>query len=308
MKPKERTFSYKWKLIIKNYDLYLMILPAVVIVAVFNYAPMYGVQLAFKDFFANRGIWGSPWVGVKHFTRFFQSYYWFDIIKNTLVISIYSMIVGTPFPIIFALMLNEVRLLKYKKIIQTVSYAPNFISTVVIVGMIFLFFSPESGIVNSVIKMFGGKTVDFINRPELFPSLYVWSGIWQGTGYSAIIYIAALSGIDQEQYDAAIIDGATRMQRIWHINIPGIMPTIIILFILSMGGILSVGFEKVYLMQTPLNISASQVLATYTYSMGIRNQEFGLSTAIGLMNTMVNLFMLVLVNTIARRVGETSLW
>lgn len=294
--------------ILKNLDLYLLIMPTVILFIVFSYIPMYGVILAFKDYIAIKGILGSPWVGFKHFERFFSSYYAFDIIKNTLGVSIYSLVAGFPFPILLALMLNEVRNEKYKKIVQTVTYAPYFISTVVMVGMILLFLSPSSGIFNIILTSLGLDTIDFINKQEYFKSIYVWSGIWQNTGWGSIIYIAVLTSIDQEQYDAATIDGASRLQRIWYINIPCIMSTAIILLILNAGGIMSVGFEKIYLMQTPLNMQTSDVISTYIYRIGIQKSELSLSTAVGLLNSIVNLILLVSVNAVAKKFGEISLW
>lgn len=294
--------------ILKNYDLYLLILPTVIYYIVFYYVPMYGVQLGFKDFNPNKGIWGSPWVGLKHFKRFFDSYYAGTLIKNTLGISFYALIAGFPFPILLALMLNEVRNSKFKKIVQTVTYAPYFISTVVMVGMILLFLSPRTGVFNIILQHFGFEPIDFMNRSGYFKSIYVWSGIWQSTGWSSIIYIAALTSIDPQQYDAAVIDGASRLQRIWHINIPGIMPTAVILLILSAGGIMSVGFEKIYLMQNPLNMETSDVIATYIYRSGIQQAELSFATSVGLFNSIINLVLLVIVNTVARKIGDTSLW
>lgn len=298
----------KMRRILNNYELYLFILPTVIYFLIFHYAPIYGVQLAFKDFVATKGIWGSPWVGFKHFEMFFSSHYFWEIIGNTIGISLYALIAGFPIPIIFALMLNEISSKRYKKLVQTVAYAPHFISTVVMVGMLYIFLHPVYGIVNTLIKFLGFEPVDFINKPEYFKSLYVWSGIWQSTGWNSVIYFAVLSNIDPEQHEAAIIDGASRLQRIWYINIPVLIPTAIILLILNMGRIMSVGFEKVYLMQTPLNINASEVISTYVYKIGLQGARFSFTTAIGLFDSVINFLLLITVNKLAKKLSSTSLW
>ncbi|NSW91089.1 MAG: sugar ABC transporter permease [Firmicutes bacterium] len=306
-----RKFNIKNKKIKKmfnTYQLYLFILPSLTYFIVFHYAPMYGVQIAFKDFIATKGIWGSPWVGMKHLNRFLNSYYFWILIKNTAGIALYSLVAGFPIPIILALMINEVRNKYFKKLVQTVTYAPHFISTVVMVGMILAFLSPSTGIINQIIKSLGGEPISFMTKPELFKSIYVWSGIWQSSGWGSIIYLAALTTIDVQLHEAAIIDGASRLQRIWHINIPGIIPTIVILFILSAGGIMNVGFEKVFLMQNPLNMESSDVISTYVYRSGLLGAQFSFSAAVGLFNSVINFGLLILVNTIAKRIGETSLW
>jgi len=293
---------------LSTYQLYLFILPTVIYYLIFHYAPLYGIQLAFKDFVAVDGIWGSPWVGFKHFKLFFSSHYFWELLRNTLGISVYALVAGFPIPIIFALMLNEISSRRYKKLVQTVAYAPHFISTVVMVGMLYIFLHPGYGIVNSLIKFIGFQPVDFLNRPEYFKHLYVWSGIWQSTGWNSVIYFAVLSNIDAEQHEAAIIDGATRLQRIWYINIPVIIPTAVILLILSAGGIMSVGFEKVYLMQTSLNLSASEVISTYVYKVGLQGARFSFTTAIGLFDSVINFILLITVNQIAKKLSSTSLW
>jgi putative aldouronate transport system permease protein len=298
----------KLKKMLNDYQLYLFILPSVLYFLIFHYVPIYGVQLAFKDFVATKGIWGSPWVGLKHFKLFFSSYYFWEIIGNTVGISLYSLIAGFPIPIIFALMLNEVSNKHYKKLVQTVSYAPHFISTVVMVGMLYIFLHPVYGIVNTLIKFLGFEAVDFINKPEYFKSLYVWSDIWQHTGWNSVIYFAVLSNIDPEQHESAIIDGASRLQRIWYINVPVLMPTAVILLILNAGSIMSVGFEKVYLMQAPLNIKASEVISTYVYKVGLQSARYSFSTAVGLFNSVINFMLLVLVNRVAKKLSSTSLW
>lgn len=292
----------------KNWDLYLLLLPVIAFFIIFEYVPMYGVQIAFKNFIATKGIWGSPWVGLQHFERFFDSYYFWRLIKNTLGIGLYQLFVGFPVPILLALMINEVRSQKFSRFVQTVTYAPHFLSTVVVVGMIFIFLSPQTGLVNLVITWFRGEPVEFLTDPIWFKSIYVLSGVWQQMGWSSIIYLAALTSIDPQLHEAARVDGASRWQRIWHINLPGIMPTITILLILNMGSLLSVGFEKVYLMQNSLNMAASDVIATHVYNKGIIDGQYSYSAAVGLFNSVVNFILLVMVNRIARKVNDTSLW
>ena len=294
--------------VVKNYQLYILILPAFVYFLIFCYLPMYGVQIAFKDFIANLGIVGSPWVGFKHFERFFNSYNFLLILKNTLGISIYSLVVGFPMPIILALLLNEVRNGPFKKIVQTVTYAPNFISMVVMVGMIITFFSSSSGLVNILLSKIGIAPVGWLSKGEYFKSLYVWSGVWQSTGWGSIIYLAVLSGVDPQLHEAAIIDGASRLRRMWHINLPSIIPTIVIMLILSTGSIMNVGYEKIYLMQNPLVLDVSEVISTYTYKVGLLNSQYSFSAAVGLFNSVINLVLLTIVNTISAKISETSLW
>jgi len=295
------------KRIKKNWDLYLLFIPVVLYFAIFEYGPMYGVQIAFKDYMARFGILGSPWVGFKHFERFFDSYYFERLLLNTLGIGVYELLVGFPIPILLALMINEVRSSMYKRFVQTVTYAPHFLSNVVLVGMLFLFLSPD-GIINKLIGFFGIGPIHFMTEPAWFKTIYVWSGVWQHMGWSSIVYLAALASIDPQLHEAAKVDGASRLKRIWHINIPGIMPTIVILLILEVGRILSVGFEKVFLMQNELNMQASDVISTYVYRTGILGAQYSYSAAIGLFNSVVVFIMLVVVNWIARRVNETSLW
>ncbi|MDI6618425.1 MAG: ABC transporter permease subunit [Clostridiales bacterium] len=294
--------------ILYNYDLYLLLLPSFIYVIIFHYYPLYGLQIAFKDFIPTKGIWGSPWVGFEHLKRFFNSYYFWTLIKNTLGISLYSLIVGFPIPIILALMLNEVKSNFFKKLVQTVTYAPHFISTVVMVGIILAFLSPTSGILNTLIKFLGGEPIAFMQKPEWFKTIYVFTGVWQGAGWGSIIYLAALAGIDPQLHEAALMDGATRLQRIWYINIPGILPTIVILLILRSGSIMNVGFEKVFLMQNQLNMEASDVISTYVYRSGLLQAQYSFSSAVGLFNSVINCFLLVIVNSITRKIGETSLW
>jgi putative aldouronate transport system permease protein len=297
-----------YRKILRNYELYLFILPAFIYFILFHYGPLYGIQIAFKDFMSVKGIWGSPWVGMQNFMKFFNSHYFWVLIKNTLSLSVYSLAAGFPLPIILALMLNELKNKRFKKVIENAAYAPHFISTVVLAGMILTFLSPSTGIVNEIIKALGGNPISFMTKSSLFKHIYVWSGIWQNLGWNSIIFTAALSGIDPELHEAAIVDGATRFQRILHIDIPGIMPTMIIMLIMDCGKVMSVGFEKVFLLQNPLNMEVSDVISTYVYRIGLLNAQYSFSTAVGLFNSVINFVLLVLVNSIARRVSETSLW
>src|SRR5690625_2105930 len=284
------------KSIRKNWDLYLLISPVIIYFIVFKYIPMYGVQIAFKDFIAADGILGSPWIGLENFERFFNSYYFFRLIKNTLFIGLYQLSIGFPVPIVLALQINEVANKHYKKAIQTITYAPHFLSVVVVVGMLFLFLSPGNGIINQIIVFFGGKPIYFMSEPSWFKAIYVFSGVWQQMGWSSSIYLAALSGVDPQLHEAAKIDGAGRLRRIWHINLPGIKPTIIILLILQSGDILSVGFEKVFLMQNELNMESSDVIATHIYRTVILGAQYSYSTAVGLFESVINFSILLVVN------------
>lgn len=298
----------KVRIIMQNYQIYLMLLPCILYFIIFCYGPMYGVQIAFKDYNTGLGIWRSSWVGFKHFRRFIELPQFWSIFKNTLTLSIYSLFAGFPFPIIVAIMLNEVSKKRFKKVVQTVTYAPHFISTVIMVTMITLFFSPTSGFINKAIEAFGGDTINFMIKSEYFSHIYVWSGIWQHFGWSSIIYLATLANVDESLHESAVIDGATRMQRIFYINIPCLTPTIVILLILTLGGILGADFEKVLLMQNSSIMDTADVIGTYTYRIGIQGSQFSLSSAIGLFNAAINLFMLILVNGICRRISDTSLW
>lgn len=292
----------------KNWDLYLLIVPVIVYYIIFHYIPMYGVQIAFKDFIASKGITDSPWAGLKHFERFFNSYYFERLIMNTLEIGLYELLVGFPVPIILALLINEVRSKLFRKTVQTITYAPHFLSTVVLVGMLFIFLDPNSGFINMLIRLFGGDPVSFMTEPGWFKTIYVFSGVWQQMGWSSIIYLAALTGIDPQQHEAAKVDGASRLKRIWHINLPGIMPTIIILLIMNVGSVMAVGFEKVFLMQNDLNRESSDVIATYVYRSGIVSAQYSFSAAVGLFNSIINFILLLTVNFISRKVGQNSLW
>jgi len=307
-KPKRKSKKSLISDIKKHKLLYVMLIIPIIFVVIWNYWPMYGVIIAFKDYSPAFGILGSPWVGLKHFKRFFESYYFVEILLNTLRVSIYSLLVTVPLPIILALMFNEVRVKWFKSTVQTISYIPNFISIVVVIGMVQFFFSTQNGAINMMLEAVGLSTIDFLGSPSWFPHIYVWSSVWQGVGWGTLIYTAAMSGIPQDQYEAAHLDGASRIQSIIHITIPAILPTIIISTILATGSILSVGFEKAYLLQNAANLSTSEVLSTYTYKMGIINGEYSFSAAVGLFNNVVNFIMLFVVNKLAQKTGESSLW
>jgi len=290
------------------WQLYLIMALPMLVIIIFSYGPMFGVQIAFKEFRARDGIWGSPWIGFLHFKTFFQSYQFRRVITNTLGISIYGLLAGFPIPIILAILINESSHNKFKKAVQLITFAPHFISTVVMTSIILMFLSVYGGPINNLIAAMGGERIDFMARPGIFKSIYVWSGIWQSMGYSSVIYIAALSAIDPALYEAATIDGASKFQKILYIDLPGIAPTIIILLILNSGHIMNVGYEKILLMQNPLNMPSSDVISTYVYRMGLENAQYSFSAAVGLFNSVVNAVLLVIVNQIARKLGETSLW
>jgi ABC-type polysaccharide transport system permease subunit len=295
---------------VRNYQLYLLSLLPLVWLIIFKYVPMYGVIVAFKNFSPSRGILGSPWVGMKYFVRFFESFYFERIMLNTIGINVYELVAGFPVPIILALALNSSLRRGYKKTVQFVVYMPHFISTVVMVGIILRMLSPTTGVTASLLKALGGEPIDFISVPEYFKSIYVWSGVWQNAGWGTIIYLAALSSIDPQLYEAASIDGANRFRQIRHIDIPGILPTIVILLILNTGRMMSIGFEKVFLMQNPLNLESSEVISTYIYKVGLASDfpDFSYGAAIGLFLSVINLIMLVSVNKIAKQLGGTTLW
>ena len=290
----------------RNWVLYLFLLPTLIYLLIFNYWPMYGVQIAFRNFKPTKGIWGSPWVGMKNFDKFFHSYMFKDLLTNTIVLSVYQIVASFAFPILLALLLNYCVSNKLRKVTQMVTYAPHFISTVVLVGMLNVFLS-ESGIINHLLNLLGLRSVPFLSDAGMFRHIYVWSHIWQRTGYNSVIYIAALAGVNPELHEAAIVDGANKLQRILHIDLPAIMPTAIILLIMSTGNMLSLGFEKVYLMQNDLNLGVSEIISTYVYKIGLLNAQYSYSTAIGLFNNVINLVVLLTVNKIADKVSGTSL-
>lgn len=292
----------------ERWQLFLFVLPAFLYLLLFDYKPMYGIVIAFQDYKLMKGVAGSRFVGLSNFQRLFSSYWFPIILKNTLSISLLSLALSFPLPIALALMVNEMKSPGLKKGFQTVSYAPHFVSVVVVCGMTTLFLSPSSGVVNRIIQLLGGEKIAFIQSPSAFKWIYVLSGIWQNTGWDAIIYFAALAGVDPQLLEAADIDGANRLQKIVHVNLPVLAPTIMVLFILQCGSVLGVGYEKVYLLQNAANIPGSEVISTYVYKMGLEKSDFSFSTATGLFNSAANCLVLVLVNAVSRRLGETSLW
>ena len=292
----------------KNWIYYVMILPVILYFIIFHYWPMYGVQIAFKDFKLRAGVMGSDWVGMKHFTKFIGSYNFKTLCLNTLGISVYTLCVGFPIPIIFALFLNYLKSQRLKKAVQMVSYAPHFISTVVICSMIMMFTDLDSGIFNIILRVLGREPVNFLAKADWFKSIYVWTGVWQGMGWSAIIYVSALSGVDYQMHEAAIMDGATKIQRMLHVDLPSIKPTIIMLLILDIGSLMNVGFEKVYLLQNSLNRPKSMIISTYVYEVGLVNTEYSYAAAIGLFNNVINAILLVAANTISKKLADESLF
>ena len=308
MHPKRRL----WSDLRRDWQLYLFLLIPVVYIIIFAYVPMGGLQIAFKDFAARKGIFGSPWVGLKHFKRFFSSVYFGRTVGNTLALSAYSLACGWPLPIIVALMLNCYRSQKVKSITQTIMTLPHFISVVVLVGMMFQMFSARNGIYGAVIfRLTGTRPADPFATPSNFRHFYLWSGVWQDFGWGSIIYLAALAGVDPSLHEAATVDGASRFKRVLHVDLPTILPTIVIMLILRFGSIMSIGFEKVFLLQNDLNLSYSEVISTYVYKVGLSGggkTDFSYATAIGFFNSVVNLVLIVVVNFIAGKVGDTSLW
>lgn len=298
----------KKKSVWKNWQLYIMCLPAVIYFLIFAYKPMYGIIIAFKNYSMRKGIMGSPWIGFGNFERLFSSYWFPIILKNTLTLSGLTLILGFPIPILLALILNEVQNSRFRKGFQTISYAPHFISTVVLCGMLTLFLSPSSGVINRFITMLGGEHINFLQEPSMFKWVYVLSGVWQEMGWGSIIYFATLSGVDKALIEAADIDGASRLQKIWYINLPVLVPTILILLILNCGSLLSVGYEKVFLLQNPTNLSASEVISTFVYKSGLEKSDFSFGVAADLFNSVVNTIVLVLANTISKQTTKTSLF
>ncbi|MEG1636384.1 MAG: ABC transporter permease subunit [Cellulosilyticaceae bacterium] len=299
-----------WKKLLASWQLYVFLLPAILYFVIFKYIPMAGVQIAFKEYVAPLGIWGSPWVGVEHFQRFFSTTDFWMILKNTIVLNVYNLIVGFPIPIILALMLNQTRNLKFKKVVQTTIYAPHFISVVVIAGMIKIFLSPSTGIINMFIQAIGMDPVFFMAQPEYFKTIYVISDVWQNAGYSTIVYMAALAAVGPELHESALVDGATTFQRIRYIDFPSILPTAITLLILNAGRMLTIGFEKIYLLQNELNRSSSEVISTYVYKVGFGAvtglPDFSYAAAVGLFESVVSLIILLIVNKLAAKYSETS--
>lgn len=296
-----------FKILLKDKYLYLLLLPGLILYILFCYYPMYGLLMAFQDYNPVDGILGSPFVGFTHFTNFFDSMFFGRLLRNTILLSLYNLIFGFPIPILFALMLNEVKPGPFKKFTQTISYLPHFISVVVIVGMLNIVFSP-TGIIPEVLTKLTGSSPNFLSDAKWFRTMYVGSEIWQHFGWNSIIYMAALAGIDQGLYEAAKIDGASRFKQIWHITLPGIAPTIVTLLILNSGSILSVGFEKIILMYSPATYSTADVISTYTYRVGLLQSQYSFGVAVGMFNSVANCIILIIVNAISRKLTETSLW
>lgn len=295
---------------VNNWDLYAMLLLPIVYIVIFKYVPMAGVQMAFRDYSVFKGMWDSPWVGLEHFKTFFSSSEFGKLLTNTLTLSIYGLVAGLIFPIILALVLNYLQNLRFKKFVQTVTYAPYFISTTVMVSILMNLLAVDFGPVNMMLKSMGLEQIQFMSDPGLFKHVYVWSGVWQFTGYNAIIYIATLSSVDPTLHEAAIIDGASKLRRVWSIDLPSINSTIIILLIMNMGSVLTTGFEKIYLMQNSLNISASEVIDTYVYKIGLASPiaNYSYPTAIGLFQSLIGMVLIIGTNILAKKVGEESLW
>jgi len=291
----------------RNKGLYLMILPVLAYYIIFHYAPMYGLIIAFKDFQPIKGITGSEWVGLQHFKEFFQSFYFWRILKNTLVISCSNLLFGFPAPIILALLINELRNKYFKSAVQSVSYMPHFISLVVVCGLI-KDFTSDTGVISYIVSLFGGQATTLLNEAKNFVPVYVASDIWQSVGWGTIIYLAALTGIDQELYEAAQVDGASRWKQTLNITLPGIMPTIIIMLVLRMGSMLSVGFEKIILLYNPAIYSTADVISTFVYREGLQNFNFSYSAAVGLFNSVINFTLLVTANKLSKKFSESSLW
>lgn len=293
--------------LIRNKNIYFLFLPVLAYYIIFNYIPIYGLSMAFQEYLPSQGIFGSEWIGFDNFKRFFNSIYFTRILSNTVIISLYEIIFGFPAPILFALLLNEVRNRFFKRLTQTITYLPHFISTMVICGII-LDFSLKGGLFNDVAAFFGMERTDLLMRSDMFRPIYIASGIWQGVGWGSIVYLSALTAIDAELYEAAYIDGASRLRQAMHITLPGLLPTITILFIMKIGGLMSVGFEKIFLLYNPTVYDVSDVISTFNYRKGLVDFDYSYSTAVGLFNSAINILLLVLANGISRRVSENSLW
>jgi putative aldouronate transport system permease protein len=300
----------RWVAIRRNAGLYLLLLPSVILLILFAYWPMYGVTIAFKDYSNALGILGSPWADpfYKYFLKFFNSYQFSSTIRNTLVVSFYSLLAGFPIPILLALGLNQMRAKRFKRFFQTASYLPHFISTVVMVSLIIIWLAPNSGLLGNIFALFGAQAPNLMGEASAFSSIYVWSDVWQHMGWNSIVYLAALAGVDPALYEAATVDGASRWQKMRLIDIPMLLPTAVILLIVSAGSIMNVGFEKVYLMQNNLNLVNSEVISTYVYKIGIISNQYSYSAAINLFNTVINLILLIAVNQTSKRLTENSLW
>ncbi len=297
------------KSLVRNYDLYLLLIPVIAYFVIFSYGPMYGLQIAFKDYSPALGIAASPWVGLKHLVRFFNSFYFERVIKNTLTLSIATLLVKIPAPLILALLFDEIRNRKLRVAAQTLSYAPYFISAVVLCSMIVMFLTPGTGFIDSILRFFGySKSTSILSDPKAFAPIYVISAVWQTIGWDSIIYTAAIAGVPQELYEVARLDGASRLKQIWSVTIPCIIPTIAILSIMSIGNVLNIGYEKVYLLQSTSNLSASEVISTYVYKAGLQQSQYSFASMVGLFNNVINFIILIFANKLSKRLTETSLW
>ena len=290
-----------------NWSLYLIVLPVLAFYIIFSYIPMYGAVIAFKNYMPRLGILGSPWMGFKYFGQFFNSPYFTRLLSNTLQISGYSILFGFPMPIILALLINELKSRKFSRFVQTASYLPHFISLVIVCSLI-KEFTVKTGLINDLVAAFGGQRTNMLDNANLFTPIYVLSGVWQELGWSSIIYLAALMGVDQELYEAARIDGAGRWRQTFHVTLPCIMPTVIVMLILTLGGIMNVGFEKIILLYSPITYEKADVISSFAYRRGLIDKGYSFGAAVGLFNSVVNFILIVLANIISRRVGETSLW
>ena len=297
-----------WTRIKRDKLLILMVLPVVIHFLVFRYYPMYGNIIAFKNYSPVKGILGSPWAGLRYFKQFFNSPYFFRVIRNTILISFYSLLWGFPLPILFALMTNDLKSPGYRRAVQSLSYIPYFISTVVVAGMLFNFLSPSNGIINKFLGFFGVNPIHFLMEPKWFRTVFIASGIWQGFGWSSIVYIAALSGVNPELYEAATIDGAGRFGKIFHVSLPAILPTIVITLILNIGSFMSVGYEKIILLYNPITMETADVISSFVYRVGLVENNASLGAAVGLFNAAINLVLVILTNRIAKKVSDVSLW
>lgn len=305
--PNTGLFQAVLKDLKSNKNIYIMLVPVLLFYLIFHYKPMYGAIIAFKDFSPMLGIWKSPWIGFEHFTEFLGSYNFWSVLRNTVLLSLYDLIFGFPAPIILALLLNEIRNALFKRAVQTITYMPHFISLVVICGMV-KEFTAADGIINDVLAYFGGERISLLLKPEYFRTIFVSSGIWQHVGWASIIYLASLTSIDNEQYEAAMIDGAGRWKQLIHITIPGIMPTIVIMLILRLGQVMNVGFEKVILLYNPMTYDTADVISSYVYRKGLQEFSYSFSSAVGLFNSVINFCLVLSSNWISRKLNETSLW
>ena len=292
----------------ENRGLYILLIPMLVYFTLFNVLPIWGLQIAFRDFKPALGITGSPWAGLKYIEKFVTSYSFWTLLRNTLVLSVYCLVICLPLAMVLAIVLKYLPMKRTSRFIQVASYAPHFISMVVMVGMLKTFLMPGSGVVNVILAKLGMDTIDFMGNPDYFPHLYAWTKVWSHMGFNAIIFIAGLTSVSEDLHEAAIVDGANKMQRILNIDIPSIMPMMIILMIMEAGNLLNVGFEKAFLMQTASNLSVSEIISTYTYKMGLLNTQYSYASAIGLFNNVINCIILVIVNKVAQKTTESSLW